>query len=154
MMAVKIELEEKKRTNDLLQRALVSKKPQRVLQLACRTGVIFLGILSERGEYEARVARGEEREQKYFAFPSFSSFIALKYAKLSPVLQAILQLTFPELYNEACPAALNLHNFEIVAYIFRPKTNTRCWTVNMISYQFLNTKLVHFLAINFNSFFH
>lgn len=32
MMAVKIELEEKKRTNDLLQRALVSKNPQGVLQ--------------------------------------------------------------------------------------------------------------------------
>ena len=32
MMAVKIELEEKKRTNDLLQRALVSKHPQGFLE--------------------------------------------------------------------------------------------------------------------------
>lgn len=32
MMAVKIELEEKKRTNDLLQRALVSRKPHGALQ--------------------------------------------------------------------------------------------------------------------------
>ena len=103
MMAVKIELNEKKRTNDLLQRALVSKAPQGVLQLACRTGVIVLRILGEQrrkpGEDEARIARKGKSAKKYFALASFSPLFTLQDAKTLACSSGYTTINLPRILH-------------------------------------------------------